>query len=95
MRTFKRYVANQRYPEGSITECFLMDESMMYAMNNVIDGENGSHKQGIKTLMDMDGDYSYPIDKKGKVIRLDNVQYQQARKWVLCHSTDNTEWKRC
>ena len=43
-----------------------MDESMMYAMNNVIDGENGSHRQGIKTLMDMDGDCSYPIDKKGE-----------------------------
>ena len=33
MKTFKRYVVNQTYPEGSIAECFLMEESMLYAMN--------------------------------------------------------------
>lgn len=45
MKIYKRYVMNQAYLEGSITECCLMDKSMMYVMNYMPNGTKGSHKQ--------------------------------------------------
>ncbi|XXG82888.1 hypothetical protein AAC387_Pa10g0766 [Persea americana] len=79
MKTFKRYVVNHTYPEGCISECFLMDEAMMYAMNYMPNGTKGSHKQARGKWMDDDGLCAYPIDKRGKVEYLEIVQYQQAR----------------
>ena len=93
MKTYKRYVVNQTYLEGSITECYLMDESMLYAMNYMPDGKNKSHKQGRGTWMDEDGECAYPIDKNEKVYYLENMEYQQARKWVLFHNIENAKWK--
>lgn len=74
MKTYKGYVVNQTYPEGSITECYLMNEAMLYAMNYMPDGTKKSHKQGQHTWLNEHGDCSYPIDKRGKVYKLDNVQ---------------------
>lgn len=94
MKTYKRYVVNQTYPEGCITECYLMEESMLYAMNYMPDSIERSHKQGHGKWMDEEGECAYPIDKNGKVYNLTSVQYQQARKWVLKHYTENAEWER-
>ena len=94
MKTFKRYVVNQTSPEGSIAECFLMEESMLYAMNYMPGGEKKRLKQGRGIWMDEHGTSAYPVDKKGKVYNLQNVQYEQARKWVLFHSIENVEWER-
>ena len=44
--------------------------------------------------MDKEGEVAYPIDKNGKVYILENVQYQQARKWVLKHSTEKVEMEQ-
>ena len=44
--------------------------------------------------MDEHGTSAYPVDRKGKVYNLQNVQYEQARKWVLFHSIENVEWER-
>ncbi|XXG73359.1 hypothetical protein AAC387_Pa07g2291 [Persea americana] len=93
MKTFKRYVVNHTYPEGCISECFLMDEAMMYAMNYMPNGTKVSHKQARGKWMDDDGLCAYPIDKRGKVEYLEIVQYQQARKWVLESSEENIAWK--
>ena len=38
MKTYKRYVVNQTFPEGSIYECYLINEAMLYAMNYMPDG---------------------------------------------------------
>lgn len=94
MKTYKRYVVNQTYPEGSITECYLMDESMRYAMNYISGSREGSHEQGRGNFMDVDGECAYPIDKRGKQYVLDNVQYEQSRKWVLRQSTENADWEK-
>lgn len=93
MKTYRRYVVNHTYPEDSISECFLLDEAMMYAMNYMPDGTKGSHKQGRETCLDDDRECAFPIDKKGKIEYLENVQYQQARKWVLRMSTENVVWE--
>ncbi|KAF5189209.1 hypothetical protein FRX31_021203 [Thalictrum thalictroides] len=37
--------------------------------------------------------YAHPIDKKGKPYILPNLQYQQARKWVLKKSPENVKWE--
>ena len=93
MKTFKRYVVNHTYPEGCISKCFLMDEAMMYAMNYMPNGTKGSHKQGWETWLDDDRESAFPIDEKRKIEYLENVQYQQARKWVLESSEENIAWK--
>lgn len=49
----------------------------------MLDGTKGSHKQGGGAWLDVDGECSYPINKKGKVYIIDNVQYQQACRWVV------------
>lgn len=83
MKTYKRYVVNQTYLEGSISKYYLINEAMLYAMNYMPDGTKKSHKQGRLQWMDKEGEVAYPIDKNGKIYILENVQYQQARKWVL------------
>ncbi|RWR83659.1 Proline-rich receptor-like protein kinase PERK4 [Cinnamomum micranthum f. kanehirae] len=93
MKTFKRFVVNHTYPEGSILDCFLMDKAMMYAMNYMPNGTKGSHKQARWKWMDDDGLCAFPIKKKWKVEYLEIVQYQQARKWVLESSMENVAWK--
>ena len=93
MKTLKQYVVNHIYPEGSILECFLIDEAMMYAMNYMPNGTKGNHKQGRGKQMDDDSLCAYTINKMGKVEYLDIVQYQQARKWVLESSVENFAWK--
>ncbi|XXG82307.1 hypothetical protein AAC387_Pa10g0287 [Persea americana] len=91
IKTYKQYVVNQTYPEGSIYACYLINEAMLYAMNYMPDGTKKSHKQGSLEWMDKEGEVAYPNDKNGKVYILENVQYQHARKWVLKHSTENVE----
>lgn len=94
MKTYKRYVMNQTYPEGCITECYLMEESMLYAMNYMPDSIQRSHKQGLRKWKNDSDEYAYPVDKNGKVYNLSSVQYQQVRTWVLQHYNDNAEWER-
>ena len=76
-------MVNQTYSEAYITECYLMEESMLYAMNYMPDSIERSHKQGHGKWMDEDGECAYLIDKNGKVYNLTPVQYRQTRKWVF------------
>ena len=71
-----------------------MNEAMLYAMNYMPDGTKKSHKQGQHAWLNEHGDCSYPIDKRGKVYKLDNVQYEQARKWVVKQFIGNAEWEK-
>ena len=66
MKTYKRYVVNQTYPEGCITECYLMEESILYAMNYMPDSIERSHKQGHGKWMDEDGECAYLLIKMGR-----------------------------
>lgn len=56
-----------------------MDESMMYVMNYMLNGTKGSHKQVEQRFIDVDGEFAYPFDKKGKLHIMDQLKYQQAR----------------
>eukprot|EP00268_Persea_americana_P047482 TRINITY_DN49522_c0_g1_i1.p2 TRINITY_DN49522_c0_g1~~TRINITY_DN49522_c0_g1_i1.p2 ORF type:complete len:149 (+),score=7.44 TRINITY_DN49522_c0_g1_i1:864-1310(+) len=87
-------VVNQTYPEGCITECILLNEAMVYGMNYMPNGRKGSHKQGRGRWVDGDGQSAYPIDKRGKVYKFGQVQYRQARKWVLNLYVENDEWEK-
>lgn len=94
MKTYNGYVVNHTYSEHSIAECFMMNELVLYVMVYMPDDTKGSHKQGQRTWMNVNGECFYPIDKRGKEYILDNVQFQQARKWVLRQSANNTEWEK-
>ncbi|XP_058103455.1 uncharacterized protein LOC131247027 [Magnolia sinica] len=94
MRTYKKYVTNQTYPEGCIAERYILEESMMYCMDYMPDKMLGSHKRVKKIFYDEGDDNAdnFQIDKKGKSYLLTNVQYQQARRWVLQHHAENAQW---
>ncbi|XP_058077021.1 uncharacterized protein LOC131225475 [Magnolia sinica] len=94
MRTYKKYVTNQTYPEGCIVERYILEESMMYCMDYMPDKMLGSHKRVKKIFYDEGDDNAdnFQIDKKGKSYLLTNVQYQQARRWVLQHHAENAQW---
>ena len=94
MRTYKQYVKNPTHPEGCIAERYIMEESMAYCMEYMPNGRMGSHKRGRGTFMDDDAECAgeYPIDKRGKVITLGGMEYQQVRRWVLQCSDAAIEW---
>lgn len=56
-----------------------MDKSMMYVMNYMPNGTKGSHKQVEQRFIDVDGEFAYPLGKKGKLHLMDQLKYQQAR----------------
>ncbi|KAF9598504.1 hypothetical protein IFM89_028036 [Coptis chinensis] len=65
----------------------------MYCMEYIHDGNLGSHKNGRRVIMNEDIESAHPMDKKGKQYVLPNIEYQQVRKWVLMHSSENAEWE--
>ncbi|KAF9620418.1 hypothetical protein IFM89_012595 [Coptis chinensis] len=66
---------------------------MLYYMEYINDGNLGSHKNGRRVIMNEDIESAHPMDKKGKQYVLPNIEYQQVRKWVLTHSSENAEWE--
>ncbi|KAF9617989.1 hypothetical protein IFM89_039286 [Coptis chinensis] len=62
-------------------------------MEYIHDGNLGSHKNGIRVVMNEDIESAHPMDKNGKQYVLPNIEYQQVRKWVLTHSSENAEWE--
>lgn len=93
MRTYKKYVMNQAYPEGCIAERYIIEESMMYCMEYYPNNTIGGHKQGLKIFNDDENAGGSQNDKKGKVYDLTGLQYQQARRWVLQHHVENHQWE--
>ncbi|KAF6138246.1 hypothetical protein GIB67_034133 [Kingdonia uniflora] len=53
----------------------------------------GSYKQGKPLFMDTDTDDEQHMDKKGKNITLENLKFEQVRKWVLSCFDGVEEWK--
>lgn len=94
MKTYKGYVRNPAHPEGCIAERYILEESMLYCMEYMPNGSKGSHKRAQYTFMD-DGDEvdEMPLDKKGKQYKLGNVEYEQARRWVLRSFDETPVWE--
>ncbi|KAF6173857.1 hypothetical protein GIB67_039808 [Kingdonia uniflora] len=53
-----------------------------------------SYKQGKSLFMDDDADDEQPMDKKGKNITLENLKFEQVRKWVLSCFDGVEDWEK-
>ena len=92
MKTYKGYVKNMAHPEGCIAERYIIEESILYCMEYMPDGDRGSHKRTHQRFLDDDGECDEePLDK-GRNVFLTNTQHQQVRRWVLDSYQGIAEW---
>ena len=92
MKTYKGYVKNMAHPEGCIAEHYVIEESILYCMEYMPDGDRGSHKRTHQRFLDDDGECDEePLDK-GRNVFLTNTQHQQVRRWVLDSYRGIAEW---
>lgn len=93
MKIYKGYIKNMAHPEGCIAERYIVEESILYCMEYMPDGDRGGHKRTRQRFLDDDGECDEePLDK-GKFINLTNVQHQQVRRWVLDSYGGIADWK--
>lgn len=94
MRTYKVFGRNKNYIEGSIAKQYEVDEGWRHCMEFIPEGRKKSYRCRGKILMPSDAyEGPHPESAQGKPYQLTPVQYEQARKWVLRHSAENTEWE--
>ncbi|KAI3954963.1 hypothetical protein MKW98_004966 [Papaver atlanticum] len=96
MRTFKVFGRNKNYIEGSITEQYLLAEALRHCMEYIVNGKEKCYKKG-GSISDADDIHEgpYPPSKsEGKKYHIPNLKYEQARRWILRHSEENTEWEK-
>ncbi|XP_026457119.1 uncharacterized protein LOC113357844 [Papaver somniferum] len=96
MRTFKVFGRNKNYIEGSITEQYVLDDALRHCMEYILNGREKCYKKKGRISTDDDiqeGPYP-PNMSEGKRYHIPNPQYEQARRWVLMHSQENTEWEK-
>ncbi|XXG88810.1 hypothetical protein AAC387_Pa12g0973 [Persea americana] len=92
MKTYKGYVKNMAHPKGCIAEHYVIEESILYCMEYMPDGDRGSHKRTHQRFLDDDGECDEePLDK-GRNVFLTNTQHQQVRRWVLDSYRGIAEW---
>ncbi|KAF6148137.1 hypothetical protein GIB67_011912 [Kingdonia uniflora] len=93
MRTYKESVRSPRHVEACIMNSYILDEAILYCMEYIPNSRRGSYKQGKPLFMDDDADDKQPMDKKGKNITLENLKFEQVRKWVLSCFDGIEEWE--
>ena len=73
MKIYKGYVKNAAHPKGCIVERYIVEESILYYMEYMLDGDKGNHKRTHERFLDEDGECDEePLDK-GKNIYLTNL----------------------
>jgi len=84
MKTFKDYVKNTRYIEGSIAEAYITEEASLYASEYMPKPGLGSHNPRQEPIIE---DFDEFLDGmplgKGKRVTLTNLQYEQVSRYVL------------
>lgn len=82
MKVYKGHEKNTTHLEGCIAEHYSVEESILYFIKDVPDGDKGRYKRTRQRFLDDDGACDEePLDK-GKVVHLTNIQHQQVRRWV-------------
>lgn len=82
--------------EGCIAKCYILEEAIIHYMEYMLEGNKGSHKRGREDFMDDDDECAgkQSLGKKVENIELDNLQYEQVRRYVLDNYDGVDEWKR-
>ena len=84
MKDFKGIPSNKWYVEGSITESYVVAESVRYCMEYMPNSLDGNHKRSREAFLEEDGEFSDEGPLLGdKTITLGSIQFQQIRRWVL------------
>lgn len=94
MKTYKEYVKNNRYLEGSIAESYIVEEASIYSMEYMPDPKFGSHKYNVKRFLDENDEYTDegPMDV-GSVVTLSQVQWKQVSRWMFQQHDDVDKWR--
>ena len=84
MKECKNIPSNKRYVEGSISEAYLVSESVRYAMEYMPNPRTSNHSFTQAPFLDDNEDdmYEHSIIG-GKTIKLSGVQRIQIRRWIL------------
>ncbi|XP_026437150.1 uncharacterized protein LOC113335258 [Papaver somniferum] len=95
MKCYKGLVRNKRYINGCIAKGYVMREASLYNMENISNDGGGTHKHTRQAFLDDDDEFvdEMPLSSS-KAITLTQVQYQQARRWLLSKYVGIDEWQR-
>lgn len=84
MKDCKNIPSNKRYIEGSISEAYLVSESVRYAMEYMPNPRDGNHSSKQASFLDENSDDIYERSiVEGKPLKLSRVQRSQIRRWLL------------
>lgn len=84
MKECKNIPSNKRFVEGSISEAYLVSESVRYAMEYMPNPRDGNHSSKQAPFLDENyGDTYERSIIEGKTIKLSGVQRVQIRRWIL------------
>ena len=84
MKECKNIPSNKRYVEGSISEAYLVSESIRYAMEYMSNPRMGNHSSTQASFLDENDNDIYECSiMEGKNIKLSSVQRTQIRRWIL------------
>ena len=90
MKTFKEYVKNPRYIEGSIAEEYITEEASMYAKEYIPNPGIGGRECFV------DESNGFADEKalgKGRAVTLTSTQYEQVSRYVFQTHVDIDSWK--
>ncbi|XP_026445224.1 uncharacterized protein LOC113345758 isoform X2 [Papaver somniferum] len=95
MKGFKGLVRNKRYIDGCIARGYTFREASLYCMEDFSTDGDGTHKHTRQAFLDDDAEFFDEIPlSKAKSIKLTQVQFEQARKWVLSKYVGIEDWQR-
>lgn len=80
--TLKKYVRNRSHPEGSIAEGYLAEECLTFCTRYLHDVDT----KLTRPIRNYEGDLTGRHLGKGKLFLLDNIEWEQAHRYVLANS---------
>ena len=90
MKTFKKYVKNPRYIEGSIAEEYITEEASLYAKEYIPNPSIG----GCECFVDEANDFAdEEALGKGRPITLTSTQYEQVSRYIFETHVAIDDWK--
>ncbi|XP_026382968.1 uncharacterized protein LOC113278305 [Papaver somniferum] len=95
MKGFKGLVRNRRYIDGCIARGYTLREASLYCMEDISEDGGGTHKHTRHAFLDDSGEFAdeTPLSN-AKDFHLNQVQFEQARRWVLSKFVGIDDWKR-
>lgn len=95
MKGFKGLVRNRRYIDGCIARGYTLREASLYCMEDISKDGDGTHKHTRQPFLDDDNEFADEMPlSTGRSVILTDVQFEQARKWILSKYVGIDDWER-